>query len=609
FTVPQPGNPDITYGSGYYSIFLKYDRAAEQYQSVSPWPNYQEGASSGELEYRFAWTHPILFSPVNPQQLLVASQYVMKSDDYGQTWQRISPDLTRNDRATEVPTGGPVDLDQSGAEIYPSVSALAISPLDGDILWAGSDDGLVHVTTDGGGHWQAVTPPGLPERSRISSIEPSHADKGTAYLTARRYMWDDFKPYVYKTADFGKHWTWITDGLPDDQYAFTVRQDPADADLLFLGTRNSVYVSLDRGTSWQPLTLNLPHVQVRDIAINTRQGDVVAATHGRAFWVLDNLALLEQMTAHPGTDAHRAQLFAPQPAWLTHSYGQPSGENKPKDVGKNPPFGATVFFRIPDDYSGKTPVKLSFADAQGHLVRSFDLHLKQKPTKAQNDESDQTPAQKKQQQLEKLTAIEPGMNHFQWDLRYPDATEVKGFYTPIAAGGLPDEVEGPVVTPGAYRVSLDYGGDRTQQDFQIELDPRLHPTADALAARLALELKIHDSLDTLDTSINKAIDVRDGLKATLDKHGKGEAQTQQAIDGLSSAINALVQMDIHSSEGSLLHETKLRSHLAYLAADIDLAYAKPTPAQYAVFGQLDAQAKAGEQTLREVMAKASANRH
>jgi photosystem II stability/assembly factor-like uncharacterized protein len=269
FTVPQPGEPSITYGSGYYSIFVKEDQPTGQLHSVSPWPLYQSGASSGELKYRFGWTHPILFSPATPKELLISAQYVFKSDDYGTTWTRISPDLTRNQPNTEIPSGGPVDLDQTGAEVYPEVSSLAVSPVDGNLLWAGSDDGLVHVTTDGGKNWQLVTPPGLPECA-ISSIEPSHSDKGIAYLTAWRYMWDDFKSYVYETKDLGKHWTPITDGLPSDAFAFVIRQDPNHPSLLFLGTYSTIYVSVDGGAHWQPLTLNLPKAEVRDIAINTR---------------------------------------------------------------------------------------------------------------------------------------------------------------------------------------------------------------------------------------------------------------------------------------------------------------------------------------------------
>ncbi len=597
YSVPQPGDPNITYGSGYYSIFLKYNLATGQYESVSPWPNYQEGASSAELKYRFGWTHPILFS-ANPKELLIGAQYVMKSDDYGKTWQRISPDLTRNAPETEAPSGGPIDLDHSSAEVYPGLSAVAVSPLDGNVIWAGSDDGLVHVTADGGQTWQAVNPPGLPEQSWICSIQPSYADRGTAYLTSRRYMWDDFRPYVFKTTDLGQHWTAITDGLPDDTYVFDLRQDPNDANLLFLGAKNTIYTSLDAGAHWQPLTLNLPVTQVRDIAINTRQGDVVIATHGRSFWVLDNLALLEQLTKSPAVPSDGAFLFVPQQAWLSHAYGKPSEDFGPADVGQNPAFGATVFFNIPAAYDGQTPATLEFTDAQGQVTRSFSLHLlKKQPEKSEAEESQETPEQQKREHDEKLTAIEPGMNRFQWDLRYPDATEVKGFQPPIAAGGLDDTPEGPVVTPGTYTVTLDYGGQKTQQSFQVALDPRLNASPEDLAACLTLQLKIHDALDTLDKKINEAIGVREKLESAVRQNRLTEAQASQAISDLDGVIGNLVQLNIHSSEGSLLHETKLRSHLAYLAADIDLAYARPTPAQYAVFQDLNEEAKVGEQKL------------
>ncbi len=246
FVAPQPDDPNITYGSGYFSIFLRYDERTSEFHSVSPWPNYQEGASSGELRYRFAWTHPILFSPANPKELLAGAQYVMSTTDYGQSWQRLSGDLTRNDKSTEGPTGGPIENDQTSAEVYPYVSAIGVAPNDANELWAGSSDGLVHVTTDHGAHWRAITPPNLPQYAEISSIEPSHTARGTAYLTAQRYMWDDFHPYVYRTTDYGAHWEALTAGLPDDQYVFKITQDPREPNLLFLGTRQTVYVELRR---------------------------------------------------------------------------------------------------------------------------------------------------------------------------------------------------------------------------------------------------------------------------------------------------------------------------------------------------------------------------
>ncbi len=607
FVVPQPGNPDITYGSGYYSIFLQYDMRIGEFASVSPWPDYQSGAASEWLKYRFAWTHPILFSPVNPKELFVGSQYVLRSDDYGRTWQRISPDLTRNDPSTELPTGGPIDLDQTGAEIYPCVSALAISPLNGQVIWAGSDDGLVHVTTDGGQQWKDVRPPELPAWSHISSIEPSPVAAGTAYLSAQRYMWDDFHPYVYKTTDYGQHWTAMTSGLPANEYVFVVRQDPNDANLLFLGTKSTVYVSYGGGAGWQKLALNLPPVQVRDLQINNRQGQVAIATHGRSFWILDNLTLLEQMTKAPAVTAGSAYLFAPQKAWLTHAYGRPGEARRRAGAGENPPFGATIFFHVPTSYDGNTPVKLKFTGANGQMIRSFTLHLRKKKAKAEEKRPgpQKSTTELKKEAEERLTAIEPGMNRFQWDLRYPDATEVKGFQAPLAAGGLNNTVAGPVVAPGTYGVTLDYGGQKSEQSLVVELDPRIHLPANALADRLALQLKIHAALNSLNRTLNRGIGARDKLETAVRDHKISQEQASQTIADLNGTIRRLVQLKIRSSEGDSLHQVWVRSELAYLVTDIGLAYRSPTAAQIAVFHHLDQLAKAGEAKLEAEIAAAN----
>jgi photosystem II stability/assembly factor-like uncharacterized protein len=603
FVAPVPGHPDITYGSGYFSILLRYDMVTGQYQEVSPWPDYQEGASSGELKYRFGWTHPIFFAP-HSDELLVASQYVLTSTDGGRTWSRISPDLTRNDPATEAPSGGPINLDASGAEIFPDVSALAVSPLDGKVMWAGSADGLVHVTRDGGQSWQAITPPALPEWAEISSIEPSHVAAGTAYLSASRYMWDDFHPYIFETTDYGEHWTAVTTGIPDDEYVFAVRQDPADAQLLFAGTKSTVYVSYDGAAHWQPLTLNLPRVQVRDIAINTRQGDVVVATHGRSFWVLDNLSLLEQVSMQPAVGPGDVVVYAPQTAWLTHAYGSSAFASNIPGAGTNPPFGATVFLHVPTSYHGNVPVTLTFLDSKGQVVRTFKLHLKHKAPKLTPAQKDnRTPLQAKAAAEEKLTGISAGFNRFQWDLHYPDATEVTGFYQPVAAGGLEDSVQGPLVVPGTYTVALDYDGQKSTRSFQVALDPRLHPGAGALEEQLALEMKIHTTLDTLDRAINQAIATRAKLEAAVAHHRVAADQAHDALAALEQAINDNVDMATHSSEGTLLFETKLHSHLAYLGADIGLSYLKPTQAEYRVYQQLDQQAHAGEQQLGAAVAQ------
>ncbi len=377
FVAPDPDDVYVTYGSGYYSSLARVNRVTGDEKNVSPWPRYMAGSPSGETKYRFGWTHPIFFSPADPHELLVAAQVVFSSMDKGQTWKIISPDLTRNDPSTEGTSGGPVYPDQTGAETFPDIASLAVSPLDANLLWAGSADGLVHVTTDHGRRWTLVTPPQLPQWAQISSIQPSHTQKGAAYLTASRYQWDDYHPYVYETTDYGAHWTTITSGLPSDQYVFAVRQDPREPQLLFVGTRSTVYVSLDGGAQWQPLSLNLPGVQVRDLTIDTREGELVAATHGRAFWIMDNVALLEQLARETALSTASAALFSPETAWLSNAYGGPTFFSLP-NYGENPKYGAAVFFNLPPNYSGRTPATISFLDANGATVRTFTLHLKSK---------------------------------------------------------------------------------------------------------------------------------------------------------------------------------------------------------------------------------------
>lgn len=594
FIAPQPGNTNVDYGSGYFSIMMRHDAVTDEYNSVSPYPLYREGASSGELEYRLAWTHPILFSPVNRKELLLGAQYVLSSTDYGQTWKKISPDLTRNDKKTEAASGGPIDNDASSAEIYPYVSALAVSPLDGDELWAGSADGLVHVTANHGATWTDVTPPALPQRAEITSIEPSHLDKGTAYVTASRYQYDDFHPFVYKTADFGKTWTSLSAGLPADQYLFTVRQDPNAPNLFFLTTKSTVFVSFDGAVNWQPLTLNLPNVQVRDVAIGAREGKVVVATHGRSMWVLDNLSLLEQLAKPASAGGNGAILYAPQRAWLTHAYGASSYGGPPNAAGngENPQFGATVIFYVPKSYGGKTPVSLTFKDGAGNIVRSFALHLKSR-AKPEAPSERYHPTEDAARSYERLTGIAGGTNVFQWDLRYPEATEISGFEPSGSGGGLDDSLLGPQIVPGNYTVTLNYGGAQTSQPLVLALDPRSTATGLDLAARRDLGLKIHVVLEDLDRTVNAAIAARSKLRP-----GADAAQ-------LDAGIGAVVDVKHRQAdEGALLYESRLRSFIAYLNAEVDTGYVRPTAAEYAVFDKLSADAASAEARLKAAIAAA-----
>jgi photosystem II stability/assembly factor-like uncharacterized protein/chorismate mutase len=604
FVAPQPDSDDVTYGSDYYTLMQSYNRVTGSRTSVSPWPQYLDGVSSAEMKYRLGWTHPIFFSPDDPKDLFLASQYVMLSHDGGQSWNVISPDLTRNDPATEKPSGGPVDLDQTGAEIFPDISALAVSTADPHVIWAGSQDGLVHVTVDGGQHWQEVTPPQLTQWAEISSIEPSHVSAGTAYLTAQRYMWDDYRPYVYETTDYGRHWSVLTTGLPDDESVFVVRQDPDDASLLFLGTANTVYMSLDGGKNWRPLGLNLPHVEVRDLAIDTREGELVAATHGRSFWILDDLALLEQLGHEGLPTTSSAALYAPQRAWLTSAYGQSDDAKYREPIGLNPLFGATVFFNVPAKYDGKTPVSLEFLDDHGTVVRQYTLHLKKKKTPKLSPvvRDNLLPAQQERYDEEKATAISPGMNTLQWNLRYADATDVIGFEPPEETDDETADARGPLVNPGRYTVVLHYGDSAYRQTFQVKLDPRLHTTPAALQQHLGLQLALHQAVDQLDRQINAAIRVRRSLARAVAAHKLQAAAAAPALAALDEAVDDVVQRRVRSSEGDVMNEMRLRSFLAYLQSDIGLDYEVPNAAQIAACNRLEDEARGGEAKLRAATA-------
>ncbi len=578
WVAPQPDSPHTTYGSGYYSSMVQLNRDTGQFKNVSPYPRYMAGSPAIEEKYRFGWTHPIFFSPSNPKELLVGAQVVFSSTDLGQTWSVISPDLTRNDPSTEGPTGGPIFRDQTGAETFPDIASLAASPLDANILWAGSADGLVHVTTDHGGHWSPVTPPQLPEWAQITTIEPSHTDKATAYLSASRYMWDDYHPYVYKTTDYGAHWTTTSSGLPPDQYVFVVRQDPREPQLLFAGTRSTVYVSLDGGAQWQPLTLDLPGVQVRDLAIDVRQGDLVAATHGRAFWILDNLALLEQLARQSSSSVAGAQVFAPETAWLTSEFG--SSPFPVPNQGENPKYGVTVYLNLPKSYDGRTPASLSFVEGNGATIRTFDLHLKPKHQKPLTDEQraklDST--QLRAHDLQDLTAMEPGMNAFQWDMKNAPGFDVPGFRR-AETDDFPDISDGPTILPGKYTVVLKYGGQTMQQAFTVQLDPRLHPAPGDLEARLALEKQILDSMNSLDRAIANAMAVA--------------AKTPSKRAAINDEIGNLVMLKMRSSESDVLYQDQIREQLGFLMNSLEGAYQKPTTAEYAAYQELKGIAEAG----------------
>ena len=596
WVVPTPGRPWVTYGSGYYSMEWREDRRTGLITNVSPWPAYKFGLAGSQIKYRYGWIHhAVVFAAKDPKELLMGANVLLQTTDEGIHWKPISPDLTRNDKSKQARPGGPISADVTGEEMFDTLSSIAVSPLTDDVIWTGSDDGLVYLTTDAGRNWRQVRPPTLPAWSTVSCIEASHTDEGTAYVSASRFEWDDFRPYVYKTTDYGRHWTQITSGLPQDQYIESVRQDPNDPDLLIAGTSATVYFSLDGGQQWQPLTLKLPAVRVDDVEIQPEQHAVVLATFGRGFWVLDNLQFLEQLAASEvASDA--PHLFKPQQSWLVTRRMGGFGPHGPG--GQNLPSGVTVFFQLPSDYNGSTPVKLSFSDASGKLVRSFPLHLEKKTKPAPPSEN---PAVARKESEEKATGVHAGMNRFQWDLRYADAVDVKGIYNSFFAAAPP---VGPEVLPGTYYATLTYGDTTQKQPFVVKLDPTLQTTQAELQQRFDLLMRVHDALNRLDTNLNQAIDARDALqKAMTDKHVSAR-KAKREIDHLNRDIDGLVDLKIQSGEGALVYPGRLRAWLTSVAGQVSMAFVPPTPAMVEVADGYVSDAIAGASRLRSDIAAA-----
>jgi photosystem II stability/assembly factor-like uncharacterized protein len=442
YIAPYPTDPNIVYAGSYDGYISRYDHRTWQEQDVSPWPDNPMGAGAAELKYRFQWTFPIVISPHDPNVIYAGAQVIFKSVDAGQSWTVISPDLTRNDKSKQASSGGPITQDNTSVEYYDTIFTLAESPVRKNLIWAGSDDGLVHLTRDGGSNWNNVTPQAMPEWSLASLIEPSPHDAGTAYLAIDRHRLDDHHPYIYRTHDYGKTWKKIVEGLPDGSYVHAVREDPKRKGLLYAGTESGVGVSFDDGDHWQSLQLEMPSAPVHDLIV--KNDDLVVATHGRAFWILDDVTPLRQLA--PEVVSADVHLFTPRPALRSHAGGVPAHGA----VGLNPPGGAVIYYTLKDALkseaetaanpsssateegggatspqgseagkpAAKNQVRIQILDSKGHLIRQYP------PTgTAESEGLSEFPESPRPSNA---PPAEKGLNRFVWDLRYEPATRVEG---------------------------------------------------------------------------------------------------------------------------------------------------------------------------------------
>jgi photosystem II stability/assembly factor-like uncharacterized protein len=567
YIAPDPRDPEIVYAADYQGLITRYDRHIGQVKSITEQPELSDAHGAANLEHRFQWTAPVLISPHDPNTLYHAGEMLFKTTDGGVHWAAISPDLTRNDKSKQKVSGGDITLDDSGTEYYDTIFALAESPITKGLIWVGTDDGLVQLTRDEGKTWTNVTSKDWPEWSRISQIDPSTFDPGTAYVAVDRHQFDDLHPYIYKTADYGKTWTKLTQGIPDTTFVRAVRQDPKKKGLLYAGTEMGVFVSFDDGAKWRLLKLNLPTVPLHDLVV--KDNDLVVATHGRAFWILDDLSPLRQYR----DDVAQESAFLYEPATAFRIQAGASAERHPsKLTGLNPPAGAVIYYYLKDAPKGETETNLEILDASGKVIRKYSS------TEYNTLEEPPDPDDKKP---EKQIKPEAGLNRFVWDLRYEEARHVPGYYLYEYGNGA----RGPVAVPGHYQVRLTVGRQTLTAGFDLKLDPRVHVSQEDLQAQFNLLLESRDELSRVYDAVNQIQDVRLqllGLKRRLPTNASTKNITG-AADELEKKLvgvrDLLVNLEITANEDSLAYPPQLDAKLAYLAMDAGSADSAPTEAE------------------------------
>jgi photosystem II stability/assembly factor-like uncharacterized protein len=521
YIAPDPSDSNIIYGGGTYGELFRYDRHTGQAQVIAP--DAIRNFGEAHPEHRFTWTSPVVFSPQNPRTLYFGSQYVLRSTDRGNSWHQISPDLTGAD--PKASQDGPLTVENAKARGHGVVYTIAPSPLSAGQIWAGTDSGLIQLTRDGGKSWNNVTPDGLTDWSKISLIEASHFDAGTAYAAVDRHRLNDIGPYIYRTRDFGKSWSRINNGIPNGAYVRAVREDRVKKGLLFASTELGVYFSINDGDSRQPLQLNLPVSPVHDLVI--KDNDLVIATHGRAFWILDDISPLRQLTSE--IESEQAHLFTPSAAMRIRATTHGDTPIPPEEpAGENPPPGAIFYYYLKSPAQGE--VKLEVLDAKGQVVRTYSSKDKlfEPPTPPAFPMYWFKP--------ENLLSPAAGMHRFLWDVRYSAPPVAQPGYSMFTAAGrdVPHEPSGPQALPGSYQVRLTVDGKIYTQPFKLTMDPRVKTTPQDLEKQFALELKLVQALRQANQAVDDIhaaaqagkISAEDEKKLAGARRRRGEAEPQ-----------------------------------------------------------------------------------
>ena len=593
---PDPKNNEIVFGGTYKGYMMMQDHSNGQIRSVNIWPDNPAGSGAEVMKYRFNWNFPVMFSPNNPNKLYAGSNYLHLSENSGQTWKTISPDLTRNIPETIKSSGGPITQDNTGAEYYANIFAIAESELEEGVIWVGSDDGLIHITKDGGKTWENITPPKKlsPELNMINSIDPSPFKKGKAYIAATSYKFGDYTPYLYKTEDYGKTWSLITDGINSNYYTRVIRSDKKREGLLYAGTEWGMYISFDDGNSWSKFQLNLPVTSIRDLAV--KDNDLVVATHGRSFWIIDDLTPLHQLNDNNHDDD--AILFKPD---LSYRMAQSGGWNRPNNLlsGQNHPNGVIINYYIKNLQEGDY-IRIDIENKDGSVIRTF-TNNQDKYSKIENNDVNKmvgNPVLSNPNDIDNalssdnLGSLSPksGGNRLIWDMRYPGFKSFEG----MVLYSSPNV--GPKVAPGKYNIKMTYNDQILQKEFEIVKDPRVKISQADYQDQLEFLINVRDEVSRANQKIIDIRNIKNNMIFILEKT-RNNVELQEMINKYLTDISE-IENNIHmtknqSRQDPLNYGIRINNRIAFLLADSQRGDYPPTDQSKEFFiqvkGELDSE--------------------
>jgi len=568
---PDPRDNDIVYGGSYSGFLTRLNHRTGETRAVNVWPESPMGHGAEGMNPRFQWNFPIVFSQHEEGVLYAAGNKLFRSTDEGQSWTAISPDLTHNDPETLGPSGGPITKDNTGVEYYATIFSMAESLTEAGVIWVGSDDGRLHITRDAGGSWQEITPPGLPEWTQFNSIEADPFRAGGAYLAATRYKSDDFAPYLLKTEDYGATWTTIVNGIDADAFTRVIRADPERQGLLYAGTETGMWVSLDDGQNWQSFQQNLPVVPITDLVV--KNNDLVVATQGRSFWVLDDLTMLHQLDQVPSST--EAWLFKPRPSYRLRG-GRRDGS---LTQGTNADAGVVLQYMLAEDL-GESELKLEILQSDGQVIRT--LHAK-----PDADAKDESASNRRPGEPEPVLEREAGTHRYVWNLRYPGATRFEGMI--LWAGGT----QGPRAVPGTYTARFSLNGTTLNEvEIQLLADPRAESDLAGLQEQFDFLVQIRDKVTQTHDAISRIRAVRKQVKSVYARakghqsHEALKAAGDAMLDEMKAIEEALYQTKNRSNQDPLNFPVRLNNKLSALASSVGMGDFRPTQQSRDVYAKL-----------------------